>query len=69
MFISLDSKNKGKHLLLGLPWLHSVRVILDIPASIIQIRDPDISKKTILIQGPKFKESIFYNLILYPMAT
>jgi hypothetical protein len=34
-FISPDSKNKGKHLLLGLPCFYSIRVILDIPASII----------------------------------
>jgi hypothetical protein len=48
-FISPDSKNKGKYLLLGLPWFYSVRIILDIPASIIQIGDPDINKKIILI--------------------
>jgi hypothetical protein len=69
MFILPDSKNKGKHLLLGLPWFHSIRVILDIPTSTIQIGDPDINKKTILIQEPKFKESISHNLILYPMVT
>jgi hypothetical protein len=69
IFTSPDSKNKGKYLLLGLPWFYSVYIVLDIPASIIQIRDPDINKKTILIQGPKFKEFIFYNLILYLIAT
>jgi hypothetical protein len=68
-FISPDSKNKNRHLLLGLPWLHSVRAVLDILISTIQIGDPDINKKPILIQGPKFKESISHNLIFYPMAT
>jgi hypothetical protein len=64
-FILPDSKNKSRHLLLGLPWLHSIRVILDIPASTIQIGDPNIGKNITLIQEPKFKESISYNLILY----
>jgi hypothetical protein len=69
MFILPDSKNKGRYLLLGLPWFYSIRIILNIPTCIIQIGDPDINKKPILIQGPKFKESIFYNLILYSIAT
>jgi hypothetical protein len=69
VFILPDSKNKGKPLLLGLPWFYSIRIVLDIPTSIIQIGDPDINKKIILIQGPKFKKSISYNLILYPIAT
>jgi hypothetical protein len=68
-FISPDSKNKGRHLLLRFPWLHSIRTIFDIPASIIRIGDPDINEKLILIQKFKFKKSISYNLILYPMAT
>jgi hypothetical protein len=35
IFILPDSKNKGRYLLLGLPWLYSIRVILDIPTSTI----------------------------------
>jgi hypothetical protein len=69
MFISPDSKNKGKYLLLGFFWFYSIRAVLDIPASIIQIRDPDINKKITLIQRLKFKESTSHNLILYPIAT
>jgi hypothetical protein len=68
-FILPDSKNKGKYLLLGFPWLYSIRIVLDIPASTIQIGDPNINKKITLIQGPKFKESISYNLIFYPITT
>jgi hypothetical protein len=41
-FILLDSMNKNRYLLLGFPWFHSVCIFLDIPASIIQIGDPDI---------------------------
>jgi hypothetical protein len=40
--ILLDSMNKNRYLLLGFPWFHSVCIFLDIPASIIQIGDPDI---------------------------
>jgi hypothetical protein len=69
VFISPDSRNKNKYLLLGFPWFYSIYIILDIPASIIQIEDPDINKKIILIQGFKFKESISYNLILYLITT
>jgi hypothetical protein len=68
IFILLDSKNKDKYLLLGLSWFYSICIIFNILASIIQIGDPDINKKTILIQEFKLKESIFYNLILYPMV-
>jgi hypothetical protein len=67
-FILLDSKNKDRYLLLGFPRFHSIYIVLDIPISIIRIGDPDINKKLILIQEPKFKESISYNLIFYPIV-
>jgi hypothetical protein len=69
VFISPDSKGENRHLLLGFPLLYSIYIIPDIPASIIQIRDPDINKNLILIQEPKFKEFISYNLILYLITT
>ncbi|RKF80141.1 hypothetical protein GcM1_196025 [Golovinomyces cichoracearum] len=54
------------HLLLEIPWLHTVDAKLRIRDSIIEIGDQDQGKAIVKLQGPKFVESEFHILILCP---
>lgn len=54
------------HLLLGLPWLHTVCAKLWIKESIIEIGDPERGEKCVKIQGPVFVESEEHKLVLCP---
>ncbi|KAI0992993.1 hypothetical protein K3495_g15191, partial [Podosphaera aphanis] len=54
------------HLLLGLPWLHTVCAKIWIKESIIEIGDPERGEKMVKIQGPVFEESREHKLVLCP---
>ncbi|KAI0996300.1 hypothetical protein K3495_g11879, partial [Podosphaera aphanis] len=55
------------HLLLGLPWLHSVDAKIEIRDSRIEIGDKSRGESVETIQGPKFIESSQHKLVLYPV--
>ncbi|RKF84194.1 hypothetical protein GcM1_141008 [Golovinomyces cichoracearum] len=54
------------HLLLGLPWLHTVCAKIWIKELIIEIGDPEIREGFVKIQGPIFVESSEHKLVLCP---
>ncbi|KAI1003139.1 hypothetical protein K3495_g5064 [Podosphaera aphanis] len=55
------------HLLLGLPWLHSVDARIEIRDSKIEIGDRARGEGVETIQGPNFIESAQHKLVLYPV--
>jgi hypothetical protein len=61
-----NARGRELHLLLGLPWLHSVNAEILIRSSQIRLGDPERGEKTVIIQGPVFMESEGNRLILYP---
>ncbi|RKF60580.1 hypothetical protein OnM2_049057, partial [Erysiphe neolycopersici] len=62
-----SSRDSGEiHLLLGLPWLHTVCAKIWIKESIIEIGDPERGEKVVKIQGPIFMESEKHKLVLCP---
>jgi hypothetical protein len=54
------------HLLLGMPWLHSVNAKILIRESVIEIGDPSVGERTVRIQGPQFVECKNHKLVLHP---
>ena len=55
-------------LLLGLPWLHSVKAVIHVRESVIEIGDPMCKETTHLIQTPQFIPSTNQKLLLVPIA-
>ncbi|POS82059.1 hypothetical protein EPUL_005888, partial [Erysiphe pulchra] len=62
-----DESNKTEvHLLLGMPWLHSVDAKIHIRASKIELGDVKRGEKVVELRGPQFTESTNHKLILRP---
>ncbi|KAI6250510.1 hypothetical protein HI914_01438 [Erysiphe necator] len=53
-------------LLLGLPWLHSVKAVIDIQKSQIELGDRKYGKKRTILQGPTFEFTKYHCLLLQP---
>lgn len=60
-------KGKGntRMLLLGLPWLYTVKGVIDVHKSTFTIGDEDLHKQRATIQTPKLQQSSSHQLILY----
>lgn len=54
------------HLLLGMPWLHTVNAKIHIRDSVIELGDTSRGEKPVKIQGPQFVECKKHRLILHP---
>ncbi|KAI0997730.1 hypothetical protein K3495_g10460 [Podosphaera aphanis] len=54
------------HILLGLPWLHTVCAKIWVKESIIEIDDPERGEKIVKIQGPILIEGDEHKLVLCP---
>lgn len=59
-----DDNREEVHLLLGLPWLHTVDAKIRIKDSIIRIGDKEKGEKLVDIKGPKLVESEGHKLVL-----
>jgi hypothetical protein len=59
--------SSDRHLLLGLPWLHDVRAVIDIRASLISIGDFNLGETHTRIEGPKYDFLTSYKLTLAPV--
>lgn len=53
-------------LLLGLPWLHSVKAVIDICRSQIRIGNKDLNENFTVLQGPTFEFAHSHRLLLEP---
>ncbi|KAI6247177.1 hypothetical protein HI914_05024 [Erysiphe necator] len=56
-------------LLLGLPWLHSVKAVINIVKSQIRIGDKRLGEKRTTLQGPTFEFTKHHRLLLEPTKT
>ncbi|KAI0998848.1 hypothetical protein K3495_g9350 [Podosphaera aphanis] len=53
-------------LLLGLPWLHSVKAVINISKSQVRIGDKKLGERRTTLQGPTFKFTQHHLLLLEP---
>jgi hypothetical protein len=60
------SGSSDRHLLLGTPWLHDVRAVIDVRGSNICIGDFALGEKHTRIEGPKFQLLQTHKLMLVP---
>ncbi|KAI0992011.1 hypothetical protein K3495_g16175 [Podosphaera aphanis] len=63
-----DKNADEVHLLLGLPWLHTVCAKIWVKESIIEVGDPERGERVVKIQGPMFVEGDAHKLVLCPMT-
>jgi hypothetical protein len=56
-------------ILMGLPWLHSIKAVIDIGNFNIQISDPSIGNQPVVIQSPLFMKSTEHSLLLVSAET
>ncbi|POS81983.1 hypothetical protein EPUL_006157 [Erysiphe pulchra] len=65
-FVRPDKGITDLFLLLGLPWLHSVKAVIDIQKSQIKLGDRKNGEKRTILQGPTFEFAKYHCLLLQP---